>query len=67
MTNAIQKTAAKLRRAAEQGKIRALETVWSPEDTTADARYQIRTRTGETQILLHREVAGFLAGLAVTE
>lgn len=45
------------------GKILALEQVWSPANTLADTRYKVRLNSGDTRVLLHREVAGFLSGL----
>jgi len=67
MNDIVSKNVARLKRAVEQGKIQALEQVWSPADTDLDTRYRLRTNDGQLKLLFHREVAGFLAGLDVTE
>lgn len=51
--------------ARNRGRIQALEQVWSPDNTLADTRYRVRLVDGQSQVLLQREVLGFLAGLGV--
>lgn len=49
--------------AAAAGKIRELDLVWSPLNTLADTRYRFIDNDGNSHVLLHREVNGFLTGM----
>lgn len=61
--NASEKAILRLRAAVDNGKIKTIVSVWSPKDTVADTRYQYVDNHGESHILRHSEVNGFLTGM----
>lgn len=64
--NAREKAVLRFWAAQDAGQIQELNLVWSPQDTTSDTRYRYVDLDGESHILLHREVHGFLTGLERT-
>lgn len=59
----VEEAAARFKKAMAAGKIREVSLIWSPADTPADTRYRYIDNDGNSHILLHREVGGFLTGL----
>lgn len=63
MSNAREKAVMRFWAAQDAQQIAELNLVWSPADTLADTRYRYVDLDGESHILFHREVSGFLTGL----
>lgn len=63
MSKAREKAVLRFWAAQDAGQIQDLNLVWSPADTLADTRYRYVDLDGESHILFHREVSGFLTGL----
>lgn len=66
MSNAREKAVMRFWAAQDAGQIADLNLVWSPADTLADTRYRYVDLDGESHILFHAEVHGFLTGLERT-